>query len=385
MLKKLLLAGMITLAIKSSIAQFGLYASAVYIHVNGSSTFYNNTAPGLGQDIGSQTFQGNNFGVFEQLSGNLRITGSEIKTFNGIADDVCSGTLNFTIYAVGSRPASPVFTQVQLGFYSDCFAPSCGSFFGSFSPLSGGGCCTAGDQKWQNPGNGVPVNYDLTNNPPGVYTLEVYYEYTGQDGGNGCGTTKYDNNNNNPENYTAGFTITAPVPVHFGSIQVQNNITSNRIFWKTHSEAHTSVFKLERSANGNQFHEIGEVPAAGFSSATREYFIYDRQPLNGLNYYRIKMMETDGRFQHSAIVKTYNKYTAGWNLVNNHAQNTIGIYGLETGDEIILVNPSGQKLFKTIAKGRFVEIPTSGLANGIHFIRVVGNSGTSVKPVFIAD
>ena len=385
MVKKLLLSGIISLAMKCSMAQFGLYASAVYVHVNGSSSFYNNTAPGLGQDIGSLTFQGSNFGVFELLSGNLRFTGSEIKTFKGGSDNVCSGTMNFTVYPTGSRPASPVFTQVQLGFYSDCFAPSCGSFFGSFSPQSGGGCCTAGDQKWQNPGNGVAVNFDLTNYPPGVYTLEVYYEYTGQDAGNGCGTTKYDNNNNNPENYTAGFTITAPVPVHFGTIRVLNNVTSNKIYWKTYSEAYTSVFKLERSANGNQFYEIGEVPAAGFSSLTRDYFILDRQPLNGLNYYRLKMMETDGRFQHSSIIKTSNKRAGGWNLVNNPAKNILGIYGLEPGDEVILVNPSGQKLFHTGAKGHFLEIPTSGITNGIHFLRVICKTGASVKQVFIGN
>ncbi len=385
MFKQLLFAWILTLSLKNTVAQFGLYASAVYVQVNGSSSFYNNTAPGLGQDIGSQTFQGTNFGIFEQLSGNLRITGSEIKTYKGISDNVCSGTMNFTVYPTGARPASPVFTSVLLGFYSDCFAPVCGSFFGSYTALSGGGCCSAGDQKWQNPGTGVAVNYDLTNNPPGAYTLEVYYDYTGQDGGNGCGTTKYDNNNNNPVNYTAGFTITAPVPVNFGNVQVINNKTSNTVSWKTHSEAYTSVFKLERSANGNQFHEIGEVPAAGFSSITRQYYLHDRQPLNGLNYYRLKMLETDGRFQHSAIVKTTNKLTGGWYLMNNPAKNIIGIYGLETGDEITIVNPGGQRQYQTRAKRQYLEIPTNGFANGIHFIRVTSHLGSSVKQLVICN
>lgn len=385
MFKPLLFACILTLSLKNTVAQFGLYASAVYIQVNGSSSFYNNTAPGLGQDIGSQTFQGTTFGIFEQLSGNLRITGSEIKTYKGGSDNVCSGTMNFTVYPAGSRPASPVFTSVMLGFYSDCFAPACGSFFGSYSVLSGGGCCSAGDQKWQNPGTGIAVNYDLTNYPPGDYTLEVYYDYTGQDGGNGCGTTKYDNNNNNPVNYTAGFTITSPVPVSFGNVQVINNKTSNKIFWKTHSEANTSVFKLERSANGIQFYEIGEVPAAGFSSITREYYLHDRQPLNGLNYYRLKMLETDGRFQHSAIVKTANQLTGGWFLLKNPAKQIISMYRLEKGDEISIINPAGQRMLQTKAMGHIHEIPATGLPNGLYFIKVKSNSGVSVKQVVISN
>jgi len=213
MIKKFIVLILLSIPAAHLFAQFGLYASAVYIHNVGSNSFYNNTAPGLGQDIGSLTFQGTDLGIFEQNSGNLKLVGSEVKTFKGIADNVCSATLNYTVYLTGARPASPIFTAIGLGFYSDCFAPACGSFFGSFDLAAGGGCCSDRDQKWQNPGFGVAANIDLTNNLPGAYTLEVYYSYTGQDGGGGCTTTKYDNNNNNPTNYTASFTITLPYPL----------------------------------------------------------------------------------------------------------------------------------------------------------------------------
>ncbi len=385
MIKKLLCAFILLIPFINSNAQFGLYASAVYININGSSTFYNNTAPGLGQDIGSVSFQGANFGVFEQNTGNLKIVGSEIKTFKGVSDNVCSGTMNYTVYPVGARPVSPVFSSVVLGFYSDCFAPVCGSFFGSYTVLSGGGCCSAGDQKWQNPGTGLPVNIDLTNNTPGVYTLEVYYDYTGQDGGNGCGTTKYDNNNNNPVNYTAGFTITAPVPVSFGNISIINNKYINNIHWKTYSEAFTAAFKLERSGDGTNFYTIGEMPAAGFSSNIRNYMLQDRNPLNGINYYRIKMTEADGKYQNSAIVKTTNKISGNWYLLSNPVKGNIEIRGLDQGDEISLVNPAGQKIFHSISKGNQHNISTTGISAGIYFLRVSKINGSEIKQVFISN
>lgn len=156
------------------------------------------------------------------------------------------------------------------------------------------------------------------------------------------------------------------------------------VSWKTHSEAYTSVFKLERSANGNQFYEIGEVPAAGFSSITREYLLHDRQPLHGLNYYRLKMLETDGRFQHSAIVKTNNKLTGEWNLLKNPAKHVIGMYGLETGDDIVIISPAGQRILQTKAKGHTLEIPVTGLPDGLYFIKVNSHTGTSIRQVVIS-
>jgi hypothetical protein len=364
-------------------SQFGLYASAAFINVNGTSSFYNNTAPGLGQDIGSSTYQGTNLGVFEQNSGNLKLVGAEIKTFKGIADNVCSGTLNFTIYITGSRPASPVYTPIDLGFYSDCFAPACGSFFGSYNIAAGGGCCSDRDQKWQSPGFGTAANIDLTANPVGDYTLEMYYSYTGEDGGTGCGTTKFDNNNNDPTNYTGSFTITAATPVSFGNISVTNNQTFNKLYWNTFSESNTSIFKLERSADGLHFYPLAELPAAGFSSTVRLYSLPDMDPIKGLNYYRVRMVETGGREQYSLIVKTTNRIKSSWYVQGNPVKDNIQVIGIEKGDEINIYNTCGAKIYSNKALGNYISIPVTHISNGHYYIKIMNKKDLEVLPILI--
>jgi len=365
-------------------AQFGLYASAAYINANGSNSFYNNTAPGLGQDIGTATFQGTNLGSFEQNSGTLKLTGAEIKTYKGASDNVCSGTLYFTVYLTGARPVSPVFTPVILGFFSDCFAPACTSFFGSFNIAAGGGCCSAGDQKWQSPGFGSAANIDLTTYSPGIYTLEMYYEYTGQDGGAGCGTTKYDNNSNNPTNYTAGFIIAVPIPVSFGNIAVSNNRSYNTVIWKTYTESLTKTFMLERSADGIHYVTIAETPAAGFSSSIRSYSLPDMSPLKGINYYRVKMIETDGKYQYSSIVKTTNKAEDSWYVLSNQGRETIQVGGIEKGNEVSIFDPLGTRIFNTRSNGSYCNISTSNIPAGVYFVKVTSNNSSSVKQIFIS-
>ena len=90
MIKKILVLIILSIAGTNAFSQFGLYASAAYMNINGSNSFYNNTAPGLGQNIGTLPFQGTDFGIFEQNSGNLKLVGSEIKTYKGVLDNVCS-------------------------------------------------------------------------------------------------------------------------------------------------------------------------------------------------------------------------------------------------------------------------------------------------------
>jgi Secretion system C-terminal sorting domain len=383
MFKKIIVALTLLITSVKLSAQFGLYASAAFMNISGSNSFYNNTMPGLGQNIGIATFQGTNFGAFEQNSGNLKLIGAEIKTFKGGSDNVCSGTLNYTVYITGSRPASPIFSAINLGFYSDCFAPACGAFFGSYNIGAGGGCCSPGDQKWQNPGSGSAANIDLTTYTPGNYTLEIYYSYTGQDGGGGCGTTKYDNNSSNPANYTANFTITIPVPVKFGSVYVVNSGAYNTIYWNTYSEAYSSIFKLERSADGIHYNTIHELLAAGFSSTVKYYQLTDEKPLNDINYYRIKMMEVDNKHQYSAVIRANNKWQHNWYVSNNPVKQTLQLMGVEKADNITLFSASGARVFNTIAAGNAVTINTSRLATGTYLLKITGNKGTNVQQVMI--
>ncbi len=367
----------------TALGQFGLYASATYIKINGSSSFYNNTAPGLGQNIGTNNFQGTDLGIFAQNAGTLKLVGSEVKTFKGATDNVCGAELLFTVYSIGNRPVAPVYQSIGLGFYSDCFAPSCSSFFGSFDLVAGGGCCSQGDQKWQNPGFGVAADIDLTQYPFGDYTLEIYYSYSGEDGGSGCGTTKFDNNLNAPDNYTARFTITTPAPVSYGTIDIANRQNFNELHWNTFSENNSDHFKIERSKNGVNFEPIGRIAAAGFSSVKTNYSFADRQPFAGINYYRVKMLEPDGKFQYSAIVSTKNMAVYERYIAENPSTGFIRVLNVQKNDRATLYNAVGAVICSEYAAGIEIKIPVSKLSSGVYYIKVINNNYQQVIPVII--
>jgi trimeric autotransporter adhesin len=71
--------------------------------------------------------------------------------------------------------------------------------------------------------------------------------------------------------------------------------------WKTSSEQNSKQFEVEKSADGVKFYNIGTVSAAGSSSSERSYHLTDKE-LNEFNYYRLKMVDLDGKYVMSKTV-----------------------------------------------------------------------------------
>jgi hypothetical protein len=72
--------------------------------------------------------------------------------------------------------------------------------------------------------------------------------------------------------------------------------------WATASEKTSSHFVVERSGNGFDFTPIGRVAAAGNSQYRIDYAFTDHDPFTGVNYYRLKLVDLDGRTDVSNVI-----------------------------------------------------------------------------------
>jgi len=71
--------------------------------------------------------------------------------------------------------------------------------------------------------------------------------------------------------------------------------------WKTATEENVSEFVIERSVNGTDFTQLGKVTAVG-NSTTPQYYTYrDETAQAGRYYYRLRIVETDGKETFSRI------------------------------------------------------------------------------------
>jgi Secretion system C-terminal sorting domain len=149
--------------------------------------------------------------------------------------------------------------------------------------------------------------------------------------------------------------------------------------WETASEINSDVFIIERSNDGNSFTAIGEIKAANNSSIAVNYTCTDKYPLNGKNYYRLKMVDKDGYFEYSKVVviNILSNSTGAVRLYPNPAKDYIIINHPFAGDneQFQIINLQGTILLqnKIIAGSFQTRINLTGLSKG--YYEVVWSNG----------
>lgn len=74
----------------------------------------------------------------------------------------------------------------------------------------------------------------------------------------------------------------------------------NVLSWSTATEKNNDHFLIERSVNGEVWAVISDkIKGAGNSSTTVSYSFTDNQPGKGINFYRLKQVDFDGKFKYA--------------------------------------------------------------------------------------
>ncbi len=111
---------------------------------------------------------------------------------------------------------------------------------------------------------------------------------------------------NNQTDIAGAQTITGALPLTLVSFAaIRTNAQTVMLQWTTTSEINTKHFEVEWSSNGHQFITIAVVAAAGNSTQTLQYNNLHTQPVSGNNFYRLKMVDVDGRFTYSPVVRIH--------------------------------------------------------------------------------
>jgi hypothetical protein len=92
------------------------------------------------------------------------------------------------------------------------------------------------------------------------------------------------------------------LPVTLLDFSATLKVNQTELFWKTATELNTSLFDIEHSMDGVSFESIGTVKATDNLNLSNYKFIH-RNPTNGINYYRLKIIDSDGKFIYSTIVR----------------------------------------------------------------------------------
>lgn len=92
-----------------------------------------------------------------------------------------------------------------------------------------------------------------------------------------------------------GSTIGNILPIQLSNFFVEEVENKAEIIWTTVTELDNEFFTVLHSINGMDFREIERIAGAGTSNTPTNYKVYDLNPALGINYYRLKQIDFDGR------------------------------------------------------------------------------------------
>jgi len=164
------------------------------------------------------------------------------------------------------------------------------------------------------------------------------------------------------------------------NFSAKKNNKSIDISWTTDIESDMNHYEIQRSSDGRNFSTIQTIQSR--NSVTRtSYAANDSKPLNGISYYRLKMVETDGSSNYSRIAAV--QFATG---------NSIAVYPTiwRKGTVLNISNPNNEKLtaYFFTSTGQHVGIsatinstlPTITLnnQNGIIHFKILNANGQQI-------
>lgn len=138
-------------------------------------------------------------------------------------------------------------------------------------------------------------------------------------------------------------------PVTFLKISARQRGSGIDINFTTSQELNSDHFEIEKSADGNgSWDGVSSLKGSGNSSVEKSYAAYDAKPFPGVNFYRVKQVDKDGKFKYSSTVTVkINSAKTGVTVLANPFHNNLTVDFLSSKEEVAnarLVDITGKRV-----------------------------------------
>jgi len=345
----------------------------VQLTANGASSISANTPV----SITNSTFTFNGTSYFNNNGGQLDLVNSTLNFFDNAYFNANAGPVNLKngskLVAGNGLLASKAYIQINgpaLNIYDNSSSIVIAnnnnyySNWSSFNSISNG------------------KSYSTTY-PSAASTLNC-----GAAGQNACGLWS------NPTVYgpaafasTGVAAISSTLPVVLGSFTVANNNNNVNLAWTTTQEINAAYFIIERSSNGASWDRIGSVNAHANTSSASKYGYTDASPLKATAYYRLAMVDLDGKKEYSAVKTIQVAQVSTVNCYPNPATEkvTVSLSGGNTASTVKLMTQSGQVLQqrKAGSNTQMISIDVQQYPRGMYIVSIESANGTTSNQTLV--
>ncbi len=160
-------------------------------------------------------------------------------------------------------------------------------------------------------------------------------------------------------NWGFGAGGTNPLPIELLSFDAEAVNSEVQLSWTTASETNNNKFIVERSHDAINFEFVTEQQGAGNSNTILNYKADDKNPFEGIGYYRLKQVDFDGQYTYSDLksvnVVKQNKFDFSYlNMKDGVVR--FGLTNISNSLDIAIIDLSGR-----VVRSLQLENPTQDL------------------------
>ncbi len=185
-------------------------------------------------------------------------------------------------------------------------------------------------------------------------------------------------------------TVSGVVPVELTSFAATGTKNGMQLKWETATETNNLGFDIERSSDNSVFNKIGFVSGNGTTTQRSSYTFVDQSSVSGKQFYRLKQMDFNGKFEYSKVIEANlsipKEFSLSQNYPNPFNPSTVLNFSLPVESEVTLsVYNSIGELVKVVANGMFqagrhnLNFNASDLPSGIYLYNISAKGSDGVE------
>ena len=164
----------------------------------------------------------------------------------------------------------------------------------------------------------------------------------------------------------------ATVPLNLLSFRGMTDASGKNalLTWETSEERNTAYFEIQSGNDGTRFEPVGNVRANGSGNGNYRFVKSLQQDLT---YFRLKMVDIDGAFTYSPIVKI--KATGSVkpvSILNNPVTDMLQLNVVDeslSGTAAYVIDSKGATVKQFVLKSGIQQVPVKNLSDGLYYLK----------------
>ena len=187
----------------------------------------------------------------------------------------------------------------------------------------------------------------------------------------------------NNDNQSVSFNTLSVLPVNLQSFDASINNCVTNINWQSASEDNLKNYSLEYSNDGIKYSSIYEVKAKGNNST----YNTEHKAEEGKVFYRLKMIDFDGKYEYSKIIPLNVSINKNWAVVYPNPTAQIINVNISTSNnlptKVVLYDILGKQILSQLLQNGKNKINVTKMIAGIYTLTFSENTGIKNSSIII--